>query len=171
MQRLYCVCDVRYVRYTVPWPAWSMESGEHVPDKAKFVGELVRVTAPGGRVIIATWCHRELKPTEKRLGLLENNLLGKISDAYYLPEWCAVSKYVALAKECGLEDVRSADWSPYIAPFWPAVVKSALVPRNLLRLLGSGLITMRAAFASLFMWLGYSAGLVEFVLVTGRKPK
>lgn len=37
---------------------WSMESGEHMPDKQKFVGELARVCAPGGTVIIATWCHR-----------------------------------------------------------------------------------------------------------------
>jgi tocopherol O-methyltransferase len=28
---------------------WSMESGEHMPDKNKFVDELVRVTTPGGR--------------------------------------------------------------------------------------------------------------------------
>lgn len=37
---------------------WSLESGEHMPDKDKFVGELVRVCAPGGRIIIVTWCHR-----------------------------------------------------------------------------------------------------------------
>lgn len=35
--------------------AWSMESGEHMPDKRRFVNELVRVTGPGGRVIIVTW--------------------------------------------------------------------------------------------------------------------
>jgi len=36
---------------------WSMESGEHMPDKAQFVKELVRVAAPrGGKVIIVTWC-------------------------------------------------------------------------------------------------------------------
>ena len=33
-----------------------MESGEHMPDKQQFVNELVRVIAPGGRVIIVTWC-------------------------------------------------------------------------------------------------------------------
>ncbi len=27
---------------------WSMESGEHMPDKDKFMNELFRVTAPGG---------------------------------------------------------------------------------------------------------------------------
>ena len=37
---------------------WSLESGEHMPDKARFVGELARVSAPGGRLIIVTWCHR-----------------------------------------------------------------------------------------------------------------
>jgi tocopherol O-methyltransferase len=37
---------------------WSMESGEHMPDKARFVGELARVCMPGGRIIIVTWCHR-----------------------------------------------------------------------------------------------------------------
>jgi SAM-dependent methyltransferase len=35
---------------------WSMESGEHMPDKAQFVRELVRVAAPGGKVIVVTWC-------------------------------------------------------------------------------------------------------------------
>ena len=28
------------------------------PDKERFVGELARVCAPGGRIIIVTWCHR-----------------------------------------------------------------------------------------------------------------
>ena len=37
---------------------WSLESGEHMPDKQRFVGELARVCAPGGRIIIVTWCHR-----------------------------------------------------------------------------------------------------------------
>lgn len=37
---------------------WSLESGEHMPDKQKFVGELARVCAPGGKIIIVTWCHR-----------------------------------------------------------------------------------------------------------------
>ena len=39
---------------------WSMESGEHMPDKARFVGELARVCMPGGRIIIVTWCHRRV---------------------------------------------------------------------------------------------------------------
>ena len=43
---------------------WSMESGEHMPDKPTFVNELIRVAAPGGRIIIVTWCHRDLEAGE-----------------------------------------------------------------------------------------------------------
>lgn len=37
---------------------WSMESGEHMPDKAQFISELTRVCKPGGKILIVTWCHR-----------------------------------------------------------------------------------------------------------------
>lgn len=46
---------------------WSMESGEHMPDKRKFMNELYRVTAPDGRILVVTWCHRELQPGETKL--------------------------------------------------------------------------------------------------------
>ena len=85
---------------------WSMESGEHMPHKEQFVNELYRLTAPGGRVIIVTWCHRELTDGETALRGEEIRLLGKISDAYYLPEWCPASLYVREAEKLGLTDVR-----------------------------------------------------------------
>jgi tocopherol O-methyltransferase len=59
--------------------AWSMESGEHMPDKKRFVNELFRVTKPDGRIIIVTWCHRELRPGETKLASWELKLLNKIS--------------------------------------------------------------------------------------------
>lgn len=48
-----------------------------MPNKEKFVGELVRVTAPGGRVLIVTWCHRVLKPGETALEPQEQALLDR----------------------------------------------------------------------------------------------
>ena len=38
---------------------WACESGEHMPDKDKYVQEMTRVLKPGGRIVIATWCQRE----------------------------------------------------------------------------------------------------------------
>eukprot|EP01031_Cornospumella_fuschlensis_P040885 gene40886-49875_t len=35
---------------------WACESGEHMPDKKKYVEEMARVLKPGGKIVIATWC-------------------------------------------------------------------------------------------------------------------
>jgi SAM-dependent methyltransferase len=54
-----------------------------MPDKAKFVSELTRVLAPGGRIIIATWCHRELANGES-LSESEQQLLESINDGEFV---------------------------------------------------------------------------------------
>eukprot|EP01038_Epipyxis_sp_PR26KG_P006034 gene6034-8308_t len=149
--------------------AWSMESGEHMPNKENFLNELFRVTAPGGRILIVTWCHREFKEGEKSLTAKEQRLLQKINDAYYLPDWVPASKYVEIANSLGLEDVRSADWSEFVAPFWPAVMRSALVPKNFFRMLRTGKTVLKGAIASWWMLRGFQKGLVKFALITGRK--
>jgi MPBQ/MSBQ methyltransferase len=41
---------------------WACESGEHMPDKKKFVEEMTRVLKPGGTLVIACWCQREETP-------------------------------------------------------------------------------------------------------------
>lgn len=124
-----------------------MESGEHMPDKAQFMRELHRVTKPGGRIIVVTWCHREVD-SESPLDKWEARLLRKISKAYFLPDWVPASRYVSLAQSLGLEDIRSDDWSQYVLPFWPAVIRSALKPRNFIKMLLSGSTTVKGALAS-----------------------
>ncbi|KAK9144143.1 hypothetical protein Sjap_004046 [Stephania japonica] len=116
---------------------WSMESGEHMPDKMKFVSELVRVAAPGANIIIVTWCHRNLSPDETSLQPQEEELLKKICNAFYLPKWCSAADYVKLLESMSMEDIKSADWSDYVAPFWPAVIRSALTGKGLFSLLRS----------------------------------
>eukprot|EP00955_Chlamydomonas_euryale_P051371 354857-Chlamydomonas_euryale.AAC.55 len=43
---------------------WACESGEHMPDKKKYIEEMARVLKPGGTLVIACWCQRE--ETEQR---------------------------------------------------------------------------------------------------------
>lgn len=69
----------------------------------KFVNELARVAAPGGSIIIVTWCHRDLGPGEESLEEWEQNLLNKICDAYYLPAWCSTTDYVRLLQSLALQ--------------------------------------------------------------------
>ena len=150
---------------------WSLESGEHMPDKEIFVNELFRVAAPGGRLIIVTWCHRDLAKDEKSLSPKEERLLARINRAYYLPKWCSVQDYVNLLESKGATDVRREDWSHIIAPFWKAVIRSSFNLRSLIGLLKSGFSTQRGAYAMILMLQGFHRGLIKFGLITCTKPK
>ena len=149
---------------------WSLESGEHMPDKCKFVSELFRVCKPDGRMIVVTWCHRDLKEGEVSLTRKEKRLLAKINRAYYLPQWCSVADYVDLMESNGANDVRREDWSHIIAPFWRAVIRSSLNLKSIYGLLKSGFSTQRGAYAMLLMLRGYHMGLIKFGLLTCTKP-
>lgn len=149
---------------------WSLESGEHMPDKPQFVNELCRVSAPGGRIIIVTWCHRNLAEGETDLKRWENRLLNRINVAYYLPRWCSVDDYVKLLTKSGLEDIKWTDWTDEISAFWPAVIRSSLRPGSLVGLLRAGWSTIRGAVAMFLMVRGYKKGLIVFGLITARKP-
>ncbi|XP_059451648.1 gamma-tocopherol methyltransferase, chloroplastic-like [Corylus avellana] len=150
---------------------WSMESGEHMPDKAKFVNELVRVAAPGATIIIVTWCHRDLAPSEEALQPWEKELLNKICKSYYLPAWCSTVDYVKLLESLSLQDIKTADWSPYVAPFWPAVIRSALTWKDMTSLLRSGLKSIKGALAMPLMIQGFKKDLIKFAIITCQKPE
>lgn len=150
---------------------WSMESGEHMPDKTKFVSELARVAAPGATVIIVTWCHRDLLPSEESLKPEETALLKKICDAYYLPTWCSTADYVKLLQSLSLQDIKAADWSEHVAPFWPAVIRSALTWKGITSLLRSGWKSIKGALAMPLMVEGYKKDLIKFAIITCRKPE
>jgi tocopherol O-methyltransferase len=147
---------------------WSLESGEHMPDKQRFVVELVRICAPGGRVIVVTWCHRELAAGETLLPE-EEDLLKKICDAYFLPAWCSAGDYKKLFENQGMTNVRTADWSNEVAPFWGEVIKSALSVKGVVGLLGAGWTTIKGALVMPLMAQGLKMGLIKFALITGVK--
>jgi tocopherol O-methyltransferase len=166
------VCDA--LNQPIEWSnnydlVWSLESGEHMPDKTRFVGELVRICAPGGRVIVVTWCHRELAAGEKALRPEEEDLLQKICDAYFLPAWCSAGDYKKLFEAQGMTDVRTADWSNEVAPFWGEVIKSALSVKGVVGLLGAGWTTIKGALVMPLMAQGLKIGLIKFALITGVK--
>ena len=149
---------------------WSMESGEHMPDKKKFVDELTRVCEPGGTILIVTWCHRVLKDGKKELEPAEKVLLDRICDAYYLPAWCSIEDYKQLAKEAGLVDVQVADWSEEVKPFWKGVIQTALTPSGIIGLIQSGAATLRGALVMPLMQTGLATGTIKFNAIVARKP-
>lgn len=150
---------------------WSMESAEHMPDKPRLTRELSRACAPGGKVLVVTWCHRELEPGETALRPEEQDIIDRVCDAYYLPAWCSGEEYARLFRDAGMEDVRVADWSDEVRPFWRAVIAKALTPRGMLGLLRAGPATIRGGLVMPLMQRGLDTGAVKFNLIVATKPR
>lgn len=149
---------------------WSCESAEHMPDKRAMFEEFARLLEPGGRVAMATWCHRETSDGAGGLSAEEERLLEQICNVYNLPPWVSESELAEAARQAGLEAVETEDWSEAVAPFWGEVLRSAISPSSLVGLARAGLTTVRAAWAVRFMQAGFRRGLVRFVVLRARRP-
>ncbi len=139
---------------------WSLESGEHMTDKAAFLQECLRILKPGGLLLCATWCHREI--CDRPLLPDEIATLQRIYDLYCLPYVLALSDYAAIAYRVGFRRVRTTDWSRWVAPFWDAVWRSALLPSSLVGILQAGGEALRGAAAVRLMQRGYARGTIRF---------
>jgi tocopherol O-methyltransferase len=148
---------------------WSMESGEHMPDKEKFLQECYRVLKPGGTFLMATWCHRPITPATGELTPDEKQHLAEIYRVYCLPYVISLPEYEAIAQNLPLQTLRTADWSDAVAPFWDIVIDSAFEPQALFGLLQSGWGTIQAALSLGLMSRGYQRGLIRFGLLCGYK--
>jgi tocopherol O-methyltransferase len=148
---------------------WSLESGEHMPDKTKFLQECYRVLKPGGLFLMATWCHRPSQPPHSPLSEDEQKHLAEIYRVYCLPHVISLPEYEAIAHRLNFQNVRTADWSTAVAPFWDIVIDSAFTPAALLGLLFSGWTTIQAALSLGLMQRGYQRGLVKFGLLCGTR--
>jgi tocopherol O-methyltransferase len=146
---------------------WSLESGEHMPDKVKFLQECHRVLKPGGTFIMATWCHRST--AQQPLTLDEQKHLEDIYRVYCLPFVMSLPQYEQIARDLSFENLRTADWSTAVAPFWDVVIDSAFDLDALIGLLRSGWTTIQAALSLGLMSRGYDRGLIKFGLLYGSK--
>lgn len=148
---------------------WSLESGEHMPDKGKFLQECYRVLQPGGTFIMATWCHRPTNSVAGELTVAERKHLEQIYQVYCLPYVISLPEYEQFAIGCGFQNLRSDDWSTAVAPFWDVVIDSALNPQAITALFQSGWQTIQAALSLNLMSSGYEKGLIRFGLIYGTK--
>ncbi|MGK7935903.1 MAG: methyltransferase domain-containing protein [Xenococcaceae cyanobacterium] len=148
---------------------WSLESGEHMPDKTKFLQECYRVLQPGGKIIFATWCHRETNSLAGELTTDEVKHLQEIYRVYCLPYVISLSEYRSIALECGFQNLGSDDWSTAVAPFWDVVIDSAFNPQVMIGLLQAGWPTIQGALSLSLMSRGYNRGLIRFGLIRATK--
>ncbi|MEB3211463.1 MAG: methyltransferase domain-containing protein [Leptolyngbyaceae bacterium] len=149
---------------------WSLESGEHMPDKAQFMKECCRVLKPGGKFAMAVWCHRPTDPASG--GLLtedERKHLEKIYQVYCLPYVISLPNFEAIAQDLPFQDIQTADWSTAVSPFWSEVIASAISPAAVIGLIKAGPKTIQAALSMRLMQRGYARGLVRFGVLTATR--
>lgn len=97
---------------------WACESGEHMPDKKKYVEEMVRVLKPGGRIVIATWCQRDETP-ETPFNNYERKMLDFLYSEWTHPYFISISDYKKLMLGTGqCENVKTDDWMEETVPSW-----------------------------------------------------
>lgn len=148
---------------------WSMESGEHMPDKQSFLRECYRLLKPGGTFLMATWCHRSTDNLAGALTPSEQQHLDWLYQLYHLPYVISLPAYAELATQVGFTDLTTADWSAQVEFFWQDVVQSALNLEAIAGILQSGTETMRGTAAIALMTTGFSRGLIRYGLLSGSK--
>lgn len=112
-------------------------------------------------------CHRDV--ASRALQKTEKYHLKLLCRNFCLPKWVPVSKYVAAGESSGLENIVVDDWTPSIMPFWPAVIRSALLPSSMLGLLRAGWIAISGALTCILMVSGFKRNLLVFAMFTATK--
>lgn len=99
----------------------------------------------------------------------EQKHLQEIYRVYCLPYVISLPEYTAIARQLPLQNIRTADWSTAVAPFWDVVIDTAITPQAIWGLLSSGWTTIQGALSLGLMRRGYERGLIRFGLLCGNK--
>ncbi|GAP94742.1 methyltransferase domain-containing protein [Leptolyngbya sp. NIES-2104] len=143
---------------------WCIEAGPHMPDKAVFAKELMRVLKPGGILVVADWNQRDAR--QKPLVLWEQLVMRQLLDQWAHPEFASIEGFAELLEATHLTagSVQTADWTPETLPSWlDSIWQGIARPAGLIRFGVSGLIkSIREVPTLLLMQLAFGAGLCRF---------
>lgn len=96
---------------------WACESGEHMPDKKRYVEEMARVLKPGGRIVIATWCQRD--EGNRPFTPADRKMLDFLYSEWTHPYFISISDYAKLMQGTKtLADIKTDDWAVQTIPSW-----------------------------------------------------
>ena len=70
---------------------WSLEAGPHMPDKAVFARELLRVLKPGGLLVVGDWNQRDDR--RKPLNWWEKPVMTQLLDQWSHPQFSSIEGF------------------------------------------------------------------------------
>ncbi len=151
---------------------WSIEAGPHMPDKAVFARELLRVLKPGGVLVVADWNQRDVRATsqngnrQKPLNFWERPVMQQLLDQWSHPAFASVEGFAELLAETGFVegDVVTTDWTEQTLPSWLDTIWQGIVrPQGWMKYGVSGFIkSSREVPTILLMRLAFGTGLCRF---------
>ena len=143
---------------------WSVEAGPHMPDKAIFARELMRVLKPGGILVVADWNQRDDRALP--LNFWEKPVMRQLLDQWSHPAFSSIEGFSELLEETGLVEgeIITADWTKETLPSWlDSIWQGIARPKGLIIFGFSGLIkSLREVPTLLLMRLAFGTGLCRF---------
>jgi len=150
---------------------WSIEAGPHMPDKARYGAEMLRVLKPGGILVVADWNQRDDR--RKPLNFWEKPVMRQLLDQWSHPSFSSIEGFSEQLEETGLVEgeVFTADWTKETLPSWlDSIWQGILRPNGLVKFGFSGFIkSLREVPTMLLMRLAFGAGLCRFGMFRARK--
>jgi MPBQ/MSBQ methyltransferase len=143
---------------------WSIEAGPHMPDKAVFAKELLRVLKPGGVLVVADWNQRDDR--QKPLNAWERPVMQQLLDQWSHPAFASIEGFAELLEATGLVagKVTTADWTEATRLSWlDSIWQGVIRPQGLIRFGPMGLVkSVREVPTLLLMRLAFGTGLCRF---------
>jgi tocopherol O-methyltransferase len=149
---------------------WALESLMHLPDRAAFFAEAMRLLKPGGTLAVATWAVRDgdLDPGER-------DLVRQILHHQVMPHFSSLEEHERLARAAGFTDVATADWSRAVANSWdPSFAqveryeRGSTVMRTLAR--ERGVDVLGFFHAGPLMLKGFETGVITYGALRATRP-
>ena len=150
---------------------WCIEAGPHMPDKAVFAQELMRVLKPGGILVVADWNQRDAR--QQPLNLWEGWVMRQLLDQWAHPEFASIEGFAELlaATESVQGEVTTADWTQETLPSWlDSIWQGIIRPQGLVKFGISGFVkSLREVPTLLLMRLAFGQGLCRFGMFRAEK--